>query len=317
MSGVRAIISRGWSNIGDSSARKDIFYLDDCPHEWLFQKVSAVVHHGGAGTTACGLLNARPTVIVPFFGDQPFWGQMIANAKAGPQPIPHKALNSHNLAEAITFCESEETVNVASEIAYKMRDESGVRQAVASFLRQLPRDRLGCELVPGQSANWIYTNCKRPIRISNLAVENLCLSKDVKFKRKHLKHYGPTPILITNKRWDPFTSAGSSGMRVATDLTSSFVGIVADPVKVYLDNNKPGSADKSQLKLHGQAALASARNIDHLAVGAFKGGVVDIPLALAEGFRNAPKLWGQSVKDHGEITGWQSGVAVAGKVRIY
>lgn len=37
--------------------------------EWLFQHVAAVIHHGGAGTTACGLANACPTTIVPFFGE--------------------------------------------------------------------------------------------------------------------------------------------------------------------------------------------------------------------------------------------------------
>lgn len=71
--GVRAIISKGWSNLGGDVAgpntQRDVFYLGDCPHEWLFQKVSAVIHHGGAGTTACGLLNGRPTTIVPFFGE--------------------------------------------------------------------------------------------------------------------------------------------------------------------------------------------------------------------------------------------------------
>lgn len=67
-SGVRAIISRGWSNLGGSSS-SNIYYIDDCPHEWLFQHVAAVVHHGGAGTTACGLRNGRPTTIVPFFGE--------------------------------------------------------------------------------------------------------------------------------------------------------------------------------------------------------------------------------------------------------
>ena len=66
--GIRAIISRGWSNLqGESDP--NILYLGDCPHEWLFQHVAAVVHHGGAGTTACGLLNGKPTVIVPFFGE--------------------------------------------------------------------------------------------------------------------------------------------------------------------------------------------------------------------------------------------------------
>lgn len=68
--GVRAIVSKGWSNLGaDVSGQPDIYFLGDCPHEWLFQHVSIVVHHGGAGTTACGLLNGRPTTVVPFFGE--------------------------------------------------------------------------------------------------------------------------------------------------------------------------------------------------------------------------------------------------------
>lgn len=86
---VRVVISRGWSKLGGNDPNtEDVFYLGDCPHglfirkkgnysnmiltklqEWLFKRVAAVVHHGGAGTTACGLYNARPTVIVPFFGE--------------------------------------------------------------------------------------------------------------------------------------------------------------------------------------------------------------------------------------------------------
>lgn len=68
--GVRAIVSRGWSKLGgDMPSTDEVLFIDDCPHEWLFQHVSAVVHHGGAGTTACGLRNACPTFIVPFFGE--------------------------------------------------------------------------------------------------------------------------------------------------------------------------------------------------------------------------------------------------------
>jgi UDP:flavonoid glycosyltransferase YjiC (YdhE family) len=66
--GIRVIISRGWSNLSGPDM-PNIFYLDDCPHEWLFQYVSAVIHHGGAGTTACGLRYGKPTFIVPFFGE--------------------------------------------------------------------------------------------------------------------------------------------------------------------------------------------------------------------------------------------------------
>ena len=187
ISGVRALISRGWSKIGEPHSNQNIFYLEDCPHEWLFQRVSAVVHHGGAGTTACGLLNARPTVVVPFFGDQPFWGQMIANAKAGPPPIPHKEINENNLADALKFCLTAEAANAAKSIAGKMQDENGVACAVASFHRQLPRERMGCEVLPRHAAVWLYTKGKRPMRLSSLAAEHLCLARDLKFKRKHLK----------------------------------------------------------------------------------------------------------------------------------
>ena len=94
------------------------------------------------------------------------------------------------------------------------------------------------------------------------------------------------------------------------------MGIFTEPVKVYLDNQKPGSEGKSQRNVHGQAALASVKSTNNLALGAFKGGMVDIPLALAEGFRNTPRLWGEKVVEQKPIDGWKSGAAVAGKVRI-
>ena len=112
------------------------------------------------------------------------------------------------------------------------------------------------------------------------------------------------------------TGASSASIKLAYNITSSTTGIFTDPAKVYLDKSKQdGSEETSQLKLHGQAALASAKSTNRLAVGAFKGGMVDVPLALAEGFRNAPRLWGEDVKEQQEINGWKSGAAVAGKVR--
>lgn len=78
--GVRAIISKGWSELNADDIPPNVFFLGDCPHEWLFQHVSAVVHHGGAGTCAAGLINGRPTAIVPFFGDQPFWVRYLGNS---------------------------------------------------------------------------------------------------------------------------------------------------------------------------------------------------------------------------------------------
>ncbi|KAF2261257.1 hypothetical protein CC78DRAFT_409760, partial [Lojkania enalia] len=65
---IRAIISRGQSSLGGPET-EDVMYLDDCPHGWLFRYVAVVIRHSGTGTTACGLLNGRPTLIVPFFGE--------------------------------------------------------------------------------------------------------------------------------------------------------------------------------------------------------------------------------------------------------
>lgn len=83
---VRALVSKEWGTIGGSSAATspNVFMLGNCPHDWLFKHVSCVIHHGGAGTTSAGIAAGKPTVILPFFGDQPFWGDMVATAGAGP-----------------------------------------------------------------------------------------------------------------------------------------------------------------------------------------------------------------------------------------
>jgi sterol 3beta-glucosyltransferase len=64
-----------------------IYSLDYAPHDWLFSKVSAVVHHGGVGTLAVGLYAGKPTLIVPFLVDQPHWGKFIEKGMLGPRPL--------------------------------------------------------------------------------------------------------------------------------------------------------------------------------------------------------------------------------------
>ena len=59
----------------------------------IFPRMVAVVHHGGAGTTSAGLRAGVPAVVTPFFGDQPFWGQRVADLGVGPAPIPRRKLD--------------------------------------------------------------------------------------------------------------------------------------------------------------------------------------------------------------------------------
>jgi sterol 3beta-glucosyltransferase len=77
---ARALVSAGWGGLGGVDVPDHIFLLGNIPHDWLFERVAAVVHHGGAGTTAIGLKKGKPTAVVPFFGDQPFWGKQISSS---------------------------------------------------------------------------------------------------------------------------------------------------------------------------------------------------------------------------------------------
>ena len=87
-SGVRVLVQSGWSRLHVADEPL-CFEVGPCPHDWLLPKVAAVVHHGGAGTTAAGLKAAKPTLVCPFFGDQSFWGEMARRCGTpGPSSGP-------------------------------------------------------------------------------------------------------------------------------------------------------------------------------------------------------------------------------------
>jgi hypothetical protein len=151
---IRALISKGWGGLSSSSPPKDIFFLDNVPHDWLFPHVSAVVHHGGAGTTAIGLKCGKPTVVVSFFGDQKFWGEMCSRAGAGPDPIPYKHLTSEKLVEGINIALSSSARDAARELAKKIGQEDGVTNAIDGFYRLLPLKRMRCSIFPDRVSVW-------------------------------------------------------------------------------------------------------------------------------------------------------------------
>jgi UDP:flavonoid glycosyltransferase YjiC (YdhE family) len=98
--------------------------------------MAAVVHHGGAGTTAAGLRAGVPSIIIPFMGDQPFWGRRVAELGVGPQPIARKKLTAERLAEAINQALSGDLVSdsmrrKADRLGQKIRNEDGLTNAVA------------------------------------------------------------------------------------------------------------------------------------------------------------------------------------------
>ena len=109
------------------------------PHEWLFPRMAAVFHHGGAGTTAAGLRAGVPSAALPFFGDQLYWGAMLARLGVGPRPILQKRLTASRLAEAITRAVTDPDMRArAAAMGEQIRAEDGVGTAVAVLHRLLP-----------------------------------------------------------------------------------------------------------------------------------------------------------------------------------
>lgn len=181
MTGVRALVSKGWGGLGADSVGipDNVFMLGNCPHDWLFNHVSAVVHHGGAGTSAAGIKCGKPTVVVPFFGDQPFWGAMIARAGAGPAPIPFSKLNAETLATGITQALKPETLAKAEELGAKIREERGADIGGKSFHEFLNTDDLRCSLAPSRVAVWRVRRSKT--RLSPLAAAVLVREGVIKY----------------------------------------------------------------------------------------------------------------------------------------
>ncbi len=136
--GARGIVSAGWGGLGGGELPPHVHLIGDCPHDWLFPRCAAVCHHGGAGTTATGLRFGRPTVVVPFFGDQPFWGHQVAEAGAGPAPVPARELSVERLADAFRACARPELRARAEEIGSRLRERDGADLAVQAFYRHLP-----------------------------------------------------------------------------------------------------------------------------------------------------------------------------------
>ncbi|KDR81957.1 hypothetical protein GALMADRAFT_207321 [Galerina marginata CBS 339.88] len=194
--GVRALVSSGWGGLGGASVPPHIFILGNVPHDWLFdhERVAAVVHHGGAGTTAIGLAKGRPTVVVPFFGDQAFWGSMIHKGGAGPEPIPYKELSVAKLKDAIEFAVSPAAKEAAKSLAQKIHDEAsynGVQKGVESFYKHLPLLNMRCDLDPSRVAVW--WSKEQCLKLSAFAAQTLADAKLLSLRNLILhrsKEYG-------------------------------------------------------------------------------------------------------------------------------
>jgi sterol 3beta-glucosyltransferase len=138
-SGERAILATGWGGLRPADLPCNILSIEGAPHDWLFPRVSCVVHHGGAGTTAAGLRAGKPTLVIPFMGDQPFWAKRVFEIGVGPNPIPRRKLKATKLADALRQLTKNPSISANSEtIGVLIRQENGPATA-SCILQQIQR----------------------------------------------------------------------------------------------------------------------------------------------------------------------------------
>ncbi|KAF2621325.1 glycosyltransferase family 1 protein [Macroventuria anomochaeta] len=257
-SGQRVLLSKGWGGMGadELCVPESVFMLGNVPHDWLFKHVSCVVHHGGAGTTAAGITAGRPTLIVPFFGDQPFWGAMVARAGAGPNPIPHKQLTVDRLVDAINFCLKPESMERANELASKIAAERGSDMGAQSFHQHLDADRLRCTLAPSLPAAWRIKRTQ--VRLSTfaactLANANLLDFHDLKLFRAQEYHTDEGP-------WDPISGGFTACMRAFSGMAMGVADVPTDMIKALHIPSGP-SRQQSQASV---STIASKSETSHV-----------------------------------------------------
>ena len=139
-SGTRAIVNLGWSG-QQLRSNHAVYFTNYVSHDWLFPRVRAVVHHGGAGTTAAGLRYGRPTLIIPFAGDQSFWGNRVHSLGCGPRPIARDKLTVQNLTKALLDINNhyESYASEAGKIMNGLAQEHGVSTAADQIEAEIAR----------------------------------------------------------------------------------------------------------------------------------------------------------------------------------
>ncbi|MEE3623993.1 glycosyltransferase [Nitrospirillum sp. BR 11752] len=135
LTGQRAVLATGWGGLppGIDAPEDQLMVIDGAPHDWLFPRVRAAVHHGGAGTIAAAVTAGIPSIIVPFLGDQFFWGWRARQLGVAPAPLSRKTMTAEDLAAAIRCTEESGMRARARALGDRIAAERGVDAAVTAL----------------------------------------------------------------------------------------------------------------------------------------------------------------------------------------
>ncbi len=132
--GLRGVLLSEHARIDDVLPDNVIRIPGEVPYDWLFPRVAAVVHHGGAGTVAAALRAGVPSVVVPVLPDQTFWAHRVEALGAAPPPIPQKRLTAGSLSNAILQAVTDPGMrHGCTLLAEGITAENGVGKAVKAL----------------------------------------------------------------------------------------------------------------------------------------------------------------------------------------
>ncbi|MGB6055411.1 MAG: glycosyltransferase [Burkholderiaceae bacterium] len=130
LAGRRALFYPGWSGMDDIELPDNILRIGTTPHSWLFPRTTAVIHHGGSGTTHSATRAGKSSVVIPFAGDQAFWAESLHRLGIAPPALNGAKLDVGSLGKAISFVERSEVQKRAAELGGRMEQENGLATAV-------------------------------------------------------------------------------------------------------------------------------------------------------------------------------------------
>ncbi|CAM4793077.1 unnamed protein product [Rotaria magnacalcarata] len=300
ITGYRALLS-GLATDADQLP-PSILKIGNVPHDWLFQYVSAVCHHGGAGTTAAGLRVGKPTIIVPFFGDQFFWGSEVAKSGAGPAPLPGKSITAQQLAEAFHFAHRPKTRAAAERIRNAISKDDGSAAAVHAFHANLPLTYMHSDLEPTYAA--CYRLDKYNIQISRPIAQVLVAAGAI--QESELRRH-------TTRKWEfmhdnrmPLLTYG-----IVEHSQKAFSSMFIDTVAELRRVAHQGNGTIRTIDVAGSVAKGFGIGIGHLTIGCLSlygeiTDALDCVASLYDPYSN-PKI-----RQRPQVTDFKSGAKAAG-----
>ena len=120
----------------DLKALPDNFLaIGDTPHDWLFPRTAAVIHHGGSGTSHSAARAGVPSIVTPFAGDQFFWAERLRLAGVAPAAVDGRRPSAEAFASALDFAADAHVRSRARVLGETMRAENGTVDAVVAIER--------------------------------------------------------------------------------------------------------------------------------------------------------------------------------------